>query len=919
MYQPTIAQDRRLAPSIEIQEISKLRIDSDMWLDQINRIVWSDGSQVLAYDGYSTDTLYRSDSTIVMMSYRDNIITLACSSELVHIHLTSTQDIVSVTRSPLSGTPIYMNSDYLCTIDEHMRIDLVSLGNDNISRLPYVGDRPIELWVQEEDVFILGSVLYRYRIADGEWREVLTDLPNRRLYMKRIGHRLVYRTNDCLWLIDTDTGNRQKLTTDMRTELIRDIDYSGDVLLCLLMDGRLYVHSDRDWAVASKVSLRPGAHFIRVKGDRQLWIASRSGISRVSLDEKKVWSWQELGLSSAPLVVGTMGEQAFFITAHHLYYETHQGQMNQIALSNLDLDASTTIDCRRNLCLTANAESWRLIGLQDSSYSLRHESMKWIPMKLYLTSDSSVLAIDRSGHLHDIRWSRDSLYEDLLSSQKLSTLVDVKHVLTFDNGQALILTPQYVYLLDAQSRSRVYYKSEVVPIRQMAIWEGRIYLGCREQLTILAMAGIHDVTRHIEASHLGLRSVDFVFVHQHSLLICDDVTCVQYAIDALLNHRLTPLLSMDNRLLSEQLIHMDGTTWLAIDKGLSKWPAKLASEQHEFVSLRWSRQNLVRDTSHNKIWQLMWDQSNILHTQILGYQWELISQDTIRGTTKYATWERSLDKSGPYTFRVRAITSGGHSDWMNTSIYIEPDFIESRQGRLYAIIGVFALGAIVVGLLYYRQRRRQRMAVEEHRQLLHQLHTQQQALQLQLDPHFIFNTIQIIDAQIKVDPEKGRALLRRMSKLMRMTMKNSREDWIALEDELQYLHSYAEIQQLHRAFDYQSFVDIGQLSVQVPSMMLQPLLENAIYHGLKSGENPTIRLDIKLTGRILSCVVHNPVTSQSDDANTPHLGLSTQVINERLKVFAAQGYATKPYRLQIEDNIAVAEIGIPFRTIESEF
>ena len=117
---------------------------------------------------------------------------------------------------------------------------------------------------------------------------------------------------------------------------------------------------------------------------------------------------------------------------------------------------------------------------------------------------------------------------------------------------------------------------------------------------------------------------------------------------------------------------------------------------------------------------------------------------------------------------------------------------------------------------------------------------QLQALQRQLQPHFLFNTLHAIFTLVRHDPEAAEQMIERLSDLLRVTLKNTATQEVPLAEELAYLDKYLAIEKVH--FGDRLAVDVDvPLGVQdglVPYLVLQPLVENAIRHGLAPRRAP---------------------------------------------------------------------------------
>jgi len=136
-----------------------------------------------------------------------------------------------------------------------------------------------------------------------------------------------------------------------------------------------------------------------------------------------------------------------------------------------------------------------------------------------------------------------------------------------------------------------------------------------------------------------------------------------------------------------------------------------------------------------------------------------------------------------------------------------------------------------------------------------------QALRAQMNPHFIFNCLSSINRFIlKNESKTASNYLTRFSRLIRMVLMNSQKPLIALEEELQMLRLYLDMERLRfkDSFDYSiTFLNtIESDNIFIPPLLLQPFCENAIWHGLMQKEDQG-RLDIELSmqNNILNCTI----------------------------------------------------------------
>lgn len=253
---------------------------------------------------------------------------------------------------------------------------------------------------------------------------------------------------------------------------------------------------------------------------------------------------------------------------------------------------------------------------------------------------------------------------------------------------------------------------------------------------------------------------------------------------------------------------------------------------------------------------------------------------------------------GQYTFRVRSI----HTDTKLTSnpllvrFSIMAPWWEWRSVRWG---GFAAMGAIVL-LLFWRQIRRIRRAAQAAEERLkldkHILELEQKALQLQMNPHFIFNALNSIQLLIgKQDAKTARRYLAKFSKLMRATLENARQSKISLAEEVDSLETYLAIEQFSRggSFNYElKIIPEGVAEeVYVPPMMVQPFVENAIVHGvspLKNGGQIKVVFEV-LREEVICRIRDNGVGLKNNNQASNHQSLALQVTRERLQLLGTDG------------------------------
>jgi two-component sensor histidine kinase len=236
---------------------------------------------------------------------------------------------------------------------------------------------------------------------------------------------------------------------------------------------------------------------------------------------------------------------------------------------------------------------------------------------------------------------------------------------------------------------------------------------------------------------------------------------------------------------------------------------------------------------------------------------------------------------------------------------------------IYVTAGVIIYWMILFGGQAIDYNRRLREEELRASLLQSQLATAQlQALRMQLHPHFLFNTLHAISALVPKNPEAADKMIARLSDLLRMSLDNAGAQEVLLEQELEFLRGYLDIQKtrfgnrLNVAMD----VDPGALHALVPNMILQPLVENAIKHGIApraSGGSVAITAG-KRDGRLMLRIQDDGpgLGSEMGGSITFGLGLS----NTRARLEQLYGSAHRFELSNSAEGGLRVDLDLPFKT-----
>ena len=156
-------------------------------------------------------------------------------------------------------------------------------------------------------------------------------------------------------------------------------------------------------------------------------------------------------------------------------------------------------------------------------------------------------------------------------------------------------------------------------------------------------------------------------------------------------------------------------------------------------------------------------------------------------------------------------------------------------------------------------------------------------LRQQLQPHFLFNSLNSINALINRDPERAREMVLQLSEFLRGTIRKDDQKWIVVTEEISYLQLFLGIERIRFADRLHVVFHVGEEAavLKIPPLLIQPLLENAVKHGLNSlAGQVTIETSVQKNGNYLEITISNPYEPDSDPV--PGIGFGLEAVKRRL-------------------------------------
>jgi two-component system LytT family sensor kinase len=270
---------------------------------------------------------------------------------------------------------------------------------------------------------------------------------------------------------------------------------------------------------------------------------------------------------------------------------------------------------------------------------------------------------------------------------------------------------------------------------------------------------------------------------------------------------------------------------------------------------------------------------------------------------------------GPFTFLnlsrwLRRLAKGVNPGWETLPLIACVGLELARQGLVHAappkwlfhldaqnwwqtaLLVLATVMAVAVPIKIWNNTRIQ-MNLEQHQQLL--LQARMAALSSQINPHFLFNTLNTVSSLIRYDPDQARIVVLKLGNILRRLLRKH-ETFVPLQDELAFVDDYLDIEVARFGRDNLQIVkqiDPASLEAFVPSMLLQPIVENAIKHGLAArldGGQITIRTS-SVQGRLVIEVEDNGVGIPPE--RMPQIyagGIGISNVHERLRVLYAADF-----------------------------
>ncbi|MCK9408728.1 MAG: histidine kinase [Bacteriovoracaceae bacterium] len=265
-----------------------------------------------------------------------------------------------------------------------------------------------------------------------------------------------------------------------------------------------------------------------------------------------------------------------------------------------------------------------------------------------------------------------------------------------------------------------------------------------------------------------------------------------------------------------------------------------------FLGLIYSGQSFFYSLSVGR--EYIWQRS-FFHSFVFCIEWGLLTPFVLWLTDRFRLDDTNIRRNAVIHFVIGiSVALVQQTVYVYVTNFVDNGFVLTRSFPDYlpSIVGFFEYGVLMYWSIvfihhavgYYRQyQHEQRNATELRSQLAE---SQLQSLKMQLQPHFLFNTLNAISVLVKKEPALAQKMIVRLSDCLRLTLERGTTNKVTLEQELEFLNAYLAIEKVRfgERLTISMSIEESSLPLFVPTFILQPLAENSIRHGIaqRSGD-----------------------------------------------------------------------------------
>jgi hypothetical protein len=336
-------------------------------------------------------------------------------------------------------------------------------------------------------------------------------------------------------------------------------------------------------------------------------------------------------------------------------------------------------------------------------------------------------------------------------------------------------------------------------------------------------------------------------------------------------------------------------------------PVPLISISHIFANdIEINKDSIIRFDSEYRKFMFVVSSPTLKYKSDIKYHYQLKGYDEAWIVQDYASNEIVYNALAPgnYEFIVKAENHGKFSEPVSFNFSIASPFYAT-----WWFVSILILSFLLsVYFIYKRQLNAQRLKARQINELNASKLT---AIQSQMNPHFIFNSLNSIqDLILKGDVEHSYSYITTFSNLVRRTLNYSDKDFIDFEQELKLLELYLSLEKLRFKKDFSFILETNSITdIQIPPMLIQPFIENALVHGLLHKEGvKKLKISFKLNDHLICTIEDNGIGRAQAKAikerqRIDHESFSVQAIRKRFEILSSHFQGELGYTYEdLEEN-----------------
>jgi hypothetical protein len=309
-------------------------------------------------------------------------------------------------------------------------------------------------------------------------------------------------------------------------------------------------------------------------------------------------------------------------------------------------------------------------------------------------------------------------------------------------------------------------------------------------------------------------------------------------------------------------------------------------------------------------WRVGWPETGRLVAAawhvLFAFGFACFARPALTLTLWFADWNMPMGEVDPLKASVEHMYMSSPFYWI---VFVDIAYW-ARATTEFFFVYWFGL-ALVVGLRFYLDLRDQKLAASRLRE--DWLKARLDSLAGQLNPHFLFNSLNTVSSFVRGNPDRAETILADLSQLLRTSLRERTRPLVPVADEIEFIERYLAIEgtRFEDRLKVELEADAEVLNARIPSLLLQPLVENAIKHGVSRSRGPaTLTVRIGRDGDELKVVIENSYRAgEQGIGNGSGESVGLRNVRERLDTLYA---ARHRFHSGAQGETWRVEIGLPF-------